>query len=175
MPPNVAQPRNSPKAASDGADVGPALEELTALLWGTFRALKQAGPPPAELREAALNGELAARHMPALLAVAGAGPLSVSELAQRLGLSLSATSAIVGRLSRAGFVMRAEDEKDRRRTIVAMEEDYRQAIVTWREQTLAPLRGTLERLAPSARRAFLEGWRILNEEARLAAGGADGE
>ncbi len=141
------------------------LDELSSLLWETFRGLKQSSPPPQELRDAAARGSLGPRHMPALLAVAAAGPLSVSELARRLGLGLSTTSAIVGQLSRAGLLERAEDDADRRRTIVRLHDDYREVIGTWAEQALAPLRGTLERLPPRSRAHFMEGWRVLHEEA----------
>ena len=145
------------------------LDELSSLLWETFRGLKQSSPPPQELRDAATRGSLGPRHMPALLAVAAAGPLSVSELAQRLGLGLSTTSAIVGQLSRCDLLERAEDDADRRRTIVRLHDDYLDVIGTWAEQALAPLRGTLERLSPQARAQFIEGWRILNEEATRTA------
>jgi DNA-binding MarR family transcriptional regulator len=107
--------------------------------------------------------------MPALRAVATAGPMSVSELARRLGLGLSTTSAIVGQLSRAGLIERAEDDADRRRTIVRLDEKYGEAIGTWAVQSLTPLRDTLERLPPQARAQFMEGWRILHEEATQGA------
>jgi DNA-binding MarR family transcriptional regulator len=103
--------------------------------------------------------------MPALIAIATVEPLSVTELATRLGLGLSTTSAIVGDLSRAGLVERAEDETDRRRTMVRLPESHREAIGTWVVRARAPLRSTLERLSPGARRSFMEGWRILHEEA----------
>jgi DNA-binding MarR family transcriptional regulator len=141
------------------------LDELSALIWETLRGLKQASPPPHEIREAALRGSLGPRHMPALLAVATAGPLSVSDLARRLGLGLSTASATVGELSRAGLVERSEDEHDRRRTIVRLPEGHREVIAGWAQQALAPLRGTLERLSPRARAQFMQGWRILHEEA----------
>ncbi len=150
-------------------DPGPTVEEsldvLSSLIWETFRGLKHSSPPPQELRDAATRASLGPRHMPALLAVAAAGPLSVSELARRLGLGLSSTSAIVGQLSRAGLLERAEDETDRRRTIVRVPDEYRDVIGSWAERALAPLRGTLELLAPDARAHFLEGWRILHKQA----------
>src|SRR5271163_5011896 len=114
---------------------GPTIEEdvdeLSSLLWETFRGLKQSSPPPQELRDAATRGSLGPRHMPALLAVAAAGPLSVSELARRLGLGLSTTSAIVGQLNRAGLLERAEDDTDRRRTIVRLHSAYNGVIGEW--------------------------------------------
>jgi DNA-binding MarR family transcriptional regulator len=158
------------------ASIDENLDELFSLLWETFRGLKQSSPAPAQLREAATREQLGPRHMPALLAVAAAGPLSVSELARRLGLGLSTTSAIVGQLSRAGLLERAEDEADRRRTIVRLNDEDREIIGAWAEQALAPLRGTLERLSPQARAHFMEGWRILHEEAtRTAPAGDDCE
>jgi DNA-binding MarR family transcriptional regulator len=141
------------------------LDELSSLLGETVRALKHSYPPPQQLREAVERGSLGPRHLPALLVLARAEPLSVSELANRLGLELSSTSSIVGGLSRAGLLRRAEDDADRRRTIVSLHDDYRPLIVAWAEQALSPLRSTLERLTPSARESFLEGWRILHEEA----------
>jgi DNA-binding MarR family transcriptional regulator len=145
------------------------LDELSSLLWQTFRGLKYASPPPPELRDAATRGSLGPRHMPALIAVAEAGPLSVSELARRLGLGLSTTSTIVGQLNRAGLLERAEDNADRRRTIVRLHDAYQDVIGSWARQALAPLRTTLQRLPPPARAHFLQGWRILHEEATRTA------
>jgi DNA-binding MarR family transcriptional regulator len=168
MPSTAAQTDRGPTIEED-------LDELSSLLWETFRGLKQSSPPPQELRDAATRGSLGPRHMPALLAVAAAGPLSVSELARRLGLGLSTTSAIVGQLSRAGLLERAEDEADRRRTIVRLHDDYRDVIGKWAERALAPLRATLERLPARARAQFIEGWRILHEEATRTAPADDDE
>jgi DNA-binding MarR family transcriptional regulator len=97
----------------------------------------------------------------------------VSELARRLGLGLSTTSAIVGQLSRAGLLERAEDEADRRRTIVRLNDKDREVIGAWAERAIAPLRGTLERLSPAARAQFMDGWRILHEEATRTAPSSD--
>jgi DNA-binding MarR family transcriptional regulator len=153
------------RAGEHDPAVQESLDELSSLLGDTVRGLKHSSPPPRPLREAVERGSLGPRHLPALLAVARSEPLSVSELATRLGLELSSTSAIVGQLSRAGLLERAEDDADRRRTIVSLTADYRQVVAAWAEQALSPLRNTLERLTPAAREGFLEGWRILHEEA----------
>ena len=145
--------------------------EFASLLSSTLRDLKSAGPPPLEIREAIERSALAKRHMPALLAVAAAGPISVSDLARRLGLLLSSTSTIVGQLSRAGLLDRAEDEGDRRRTIVRLHEDYRDAMEAWLKIAVGPVQNALERLSPQARAHFMEGWRILQEEAALRRSG----
>jgi DNA-binding MarR family transcriptional regulator len=155
-------------------DVERQLSELTALLPVTLHDLKNAVPAPMPMRDAMERASLGKRHASALLTVAGAEPIGVSELAKRLGLLLSSTSTIVGELSRAGLVQRSEDEQDRRRTIVRVHEDYRDAMGGWIEGALAPIRNTLERLSPAARAHFMEGWRILGEEA-AARGSREGE
>ena len=64
------------------------VDELFSLLWETLAGLKRASPPPEELREVGRRASLTARHMPAVLAVAAGGPLSVSELARRLEVQM---------------------------------------------------------------------------------------
>ena len=141
--------------------------EFMSLLTATLRDLKSAGPMPLEISDAFECAALGKRHMPALLAVASDGPISVTDLANRLGLVLSSTSTMVGELSRAGLLERAEDDNDRRRTIVRLHEDHREAIEAWLETALAPVRNALQRLSPRARAQFMQGWRILHEEAAL--------
>src|SRR6267154_1984340 len=143
------------------------LIELTSLVPVTLHDLKNAVPAPMPMRDAMERSSLGKRHASALLAVAAAEPIGVSELAKRLGLLLSSTSTIVGELSRAGLLERAEDEQDRRRTIVRVHEDYRDAMEGWLVVAIAPFRHTLERLSAPARAHFMEGWRILHEEAAL--------
>jgi DNA-binding MarR family transcriptional regulator len=147
------------------------IAELTSLMPITLHDLRSSVPAPMPMRDAMERTSLGKRHATALLAVAAVEPVGVSELAKRLGLLLSSTSTIVGELSRAGLLERSEDDQDRRRTIVRVHEDYRDAMEGWIEVALAPVRHTLERLSPPARAHFMEGWRILQEEAAL--GGSD--
>jgi DNA-binding MarR family transcriptional regulator len=149
------------------------LVELTSLVPVTLHDLRGAVPAPMPMRDAMERSSLGKRHATALLAVAAAEPVGVSELAKRLGLLLSSTSTIVGELSRAGMLERAEDDADRRRTIVRVHEDYRDAMEGWLAVALAPFRTALERLSPEARAHFMEGWRILQEEAALRGSGED--
>jgi DNA-binding MarR family transcriptional regulator len=158
--------KTNPKINS-APSVADDLVELTALLPVTLHDLRSAVPAPMPMRDAMERASLGKRHASALLAVAAAEPISVSELAKRLGLLLSSTSTIVGELSRAGLLERAEDDRDRRRTIVRVHEDYREAMAGWLQVALAPIRHTLERLSPQVRAHFMEGWRILHEEAAL--------
>src|SRR5690348_17850934 len=54
----------------------------------------------------------------ALNALELAGPLTTGVLAERIGLSQSATTRLVDRLERAGWVSRGPDPADRRRVVV---------------------------------------------------------
>ena len=168
-PPASAVPATSSDPAANAAGD---LAELAVLLGETLACLKRSGPPPTDIRGAFERYSLGPRHFPALIAVMLSGPLSVSELARRLGHTLPTTSTIVGQLSRAGLLDRAEDENDRRRTIVRVHDEHAEQITAWAQQTLAPLRITLARLAPQAREHFMAGWRILHEEATRASAGA---
>jgi DNA-binding MarR family transcriptional regulator len=146
------------------------LRTLAGHMRPVFAALKRGGPTPAVFEEAFERASLGMRHIPVLMTVAlegelSDGELSVSDLAHKLELSLSATSLMVGELSRAGLLERAEDEHDRRRTIVRVAEPYSEGVESWLQERLEPMRRTLERLSPRARAHFLEGWRILHEEA----------
>jgi DNA-binding MarR family transcriptional regulator len=141
------------------------LRTLAGHMRPVFAALKRGGPMPAPFEEAFEQASLGMRHVPVLMTVTLEGELSVSDLAHKLELSLSATSLMVGELSRAGLLERAEDENDRRRTIVRIAEQYRDGVDAWLQERLDPMRRTLERLSPRARANFLEGWRILHDEA----------
>jgi DNA-binding MarR family transcriptional regulator len=146
------------------------LRTLAGHMRPVFAALKRGGPMPAQFEEAFERASLGMRHVPVLMTVMLEGQLSVSDLAHKLELSLSATSLMVGELSRAGLLERAEDEVDRRRTNVRVSEEYREGVDAWLHDRLEPMRRTLERLSPRARANFLEGWRILHEEsARIPA------
>jgi hypothetical protein len=120
------------------------LRTLAGHMRPVFAALKRGGPMPKSFQEEFERSALGMRHVPEL--------------------SLSATSLMVGELSRAGLLERAEDEHDRRRTIVRIPDEYRDSVDAWLQVRLDPLRRTLERLSPRARENFLEGWRILEEE-----------
>jgi DNA-binding MarR family transcriptional regulator len=156
----TGKPRRKEKPDLDESAV-----ELASLLAAVFHAGKKRGGEPApELREAAERENLGPRHAPVLFVVALSEGLSVSELAQRVGLSVPTTSLLVGELSRAGLVARAEDERDRRRTLVTIPDELRDSVRNWILQVVEPMRRTLERLSPRAREDFLGAVRILAEE-----------
>jgi len=142
--------------------------ELLSLLSGVLIGLKRrpsgAEPKDDELREAFEKSELGERHVGPLISLVLSGPASVSELAERIGLAPATTSLLVGELSRAGFVQRREDEADRRRTIVSIDESIEDVVRPSLEQTLAPLGRGLDRMSVAQKAHFMDGLRILNEE-----------
>jgi len=151
------------------------MRELMRRMRPVLEGLKRGPPPPAVFEEAFKRGSLGPRHAPVLIVVALEGEPSVSDVAERLGLSLSTTSLLVGELNRAGLLDRTEDENDRRRTLVRMNDRYDADARAWLEERLGPFRRTLERLSPAARANFLDGWRILEEETARTAPGAAAE
>lgn len=151
------------------------MRELMLRMRPVLAALKRGAPPPAVFEEAFKRGSLGPRHAPVLIAVALEGELSVSDIAERLGLSLSTTSLLVGELNRAGLLDRTEDENDRRRTLVRLNERYNADALAWLRERLDPFRRTLARLTPPARANFLDGWRILEEETARIAPDADAD
>jgi DNA-binding MarR family transcriptional regulator len=144
--------------------------EIVQLLAQVIACSKRSGvQPPPDLVAAAERGDLGPRHAAPLLALSFEDALSVSELAERLGLSLPATSQLVGELSRAALLERSEDPRDRRVTLVRLPEEHREAVQLLVDRQAEPVRRTLERLAPRARADFLEAMRILAEESARAA------
>jgi DNA-binding MarR family transcriptional regulator len=102
------------------------------------------------------------------------GPASVSELAERIGLTPATTSLLVGELSRTGFVQRQEDEADRRRTIVSVDKSIEDVVRPSLGETLEPLDRALARMSAVQRTHFMDGLRILNEEIGRSEGNGQG-
>jgi DNA-binding MarR family transcriptional regulator len=143
------------------------VRELIGLFAGIIKGFKEdrEEEKPAELQRAFDEGSLGERHFPPLIVLSLEGPMSVSELADRVGLTVATTSLLVGELSKAGLVDRREDERDRRRTIVSLTEEIRKIAEPRIQEHLQPFKRTLERLSPAARAHFMEGVRVLNDEA----------
>jgi DNA-binding MarR family transcriptional regulator len=104
---------------------------------------RRAGDIPAALREA---GQLGQRHVGMLIMLAIGGPLSVSELAQRSGMTVAHASLVVGELAKAGLVTREHDERDRRRILVSLSEVARPAVAEMRRRNAEPVIAFLREL-----------------------------
>jgi DNA-binding MarR family transcriptional regulator len=101
-----------------------------------FALQRRRGELPLALRQA---GRLGDRHISALVSLAVAGPATVSELAERMDMTLAHASLVVGELAEAGLVDRDHDERDRRRIIVSLSERAKPAVAEMRDRHGAAL------------------------------------
>src|SRR5438132_14170304 len=108
---------------------------------------------------------LGPRHVAALEQLRD-GPVTVSELASRLGLTLPTVSGVLADLDRAGLVERHADPADRRRTIVEIPEAKSAVIGQWLDGAAGPLARVLNKLSPSEQEAFLKAMDMLETELR---------
>ena len=106
----------------------------------------------------------APRHVSTLLQIGQDGPIGMSELAERMNVSLATMSQVVTDLEDWGVVERQSDPADRRRTLVSVTPEHRPAIRTIFEQRLRPLDRALRRLEPDERIALIRGLTVLSEE-----------
>jgi DNA-binding MarR family transcriptional regulator len=108
---------------------------------------------------------LSPRHVAALEQIRG-GPITVGELAARLGLTLPTVSGVLADLDRAGLVERSPDPADRRRTIVQIIPGKATVIGEWLDGAAMPLARVLDKLSPSEQQAFVKAMDLLETELR---------
>jgi DNA-binding MarR family transcriptional regulator len=100
----------------------------------------------------ALRGmDLAPRHLALLAYLQYDGPLTVSELADRLEVAPTTVSLMVGDLSRGGILTRQEDDTDRRRRIVAIAPAYAVPVTEWLSGSATAWTEVLAALTPTQR------------------------
>jgi DNA-binding MarR family transcriptional regulator len=121
-----------------------------------MRRWQDGAAPPA-------TAPLSPRHV-AVLEQLLDGPVTVSELAARLGLTLTTVSGVLADLDRAGFIERHPDPADRRRTIVAVIPAQAVLVREWLDGAARPLARVLDKLSPSEREAFLKAMDLLETE-----------
>jgi DNA-binding MarR family transcriptional regulator len=110
-----------------------------------------------------VTAPLSPRHIAALEQVRE-GPVTVGELASRLGLTLPTVSGVLAELDRAGFIERHPDPADRRRTIVQVNPAQAALIGEWLDGAAKPLARVLDKLSPSEQEAFLKAMDLLESE-----------
>jgi DNA-binding MarR family transcriptional regulator len=108
---------------------------------------------------------LSPRHVAALEQIRG-GPVTVGELASRLGLTLPTVSGVLADLDRAGLVQRRPDPADRRRTIVQVIPGQATLIGEWLDGAARPLARVLDKLTPGEQETFLKAMELLETELR---------
>lgn len=128
------------------ARLGPLIPQL-ALAWERNRR-----EPPEVLRAAGAEG---GRHIGTLVSLFLGGPGTVSELAQRLGMSVAHASLVIGELAKAGLVERGQDSADRRRVVVSLSARAEPAIVEMRKRHAQPLEQLLAELGEEEADVFI--------------------
>jgi DNA-binding MarR family transcriptional regulator len=108
---------------------------------------------------------LGPRHVAALEQIRD-GPVTVGELATRLGLTLPTVSGVLADLDRAGLIERRSDPADRRRTIVQIIPSQSTLIAGWLDGAARPLARVLDKLSPDEQDAFLKAMDLLEIELR---------
>src|SRR4051794_24020838 len=113
---------------------------------------------------ASLQGiPFAPRHFSTLLQIAQDAPVGMSELAERMHVSLATMSQVVTDLDEWGLVERSTDPADRRRSLVSVAPAHRPTIRAIFDQRLRPLDRALRRLEPDERNALVRGLLVLAE------------
>jgi DNA-binding MarR family transcriptional regulator len=123
-----------------------------------MRRWQDGAAPPA-------TAPLGPRHVAALEQLLD-GPITVGELASRLGLTLPTVSGVLADLDRGGFIERHADPADRRRTIVAVIPARAALVAEWLDGAARPLARVLDKLSPGEQEAFLKAMDLLETELR---------
>ena len=76
------------------------------------------------------------------------GPMPAGELATRLGLSTSATTRLIDRMERSGYVRRIRDAEDRRRVLVEHTKARPERLEDILQTVSGPVAATLQALTP---------------------------
>jgi DNA-binding MarR family transcriptional regulator len=160
-PPGRKPGRTSGRTSAASAEA----TELFLALGAVVKRLRRNPLPDNEGLSAAMLGKSPApRHIAALVQVATDGPIGMSELAERLSVSLATVSQVVTDLADWGLVERSTDPTDRRRTFVTVAPAHQITIRALLESRLRPLERALRRLEADERAAFLRGLTVLAEE-----------
>lgn len=149
----------------------PAPEEdlAVAVLLGLVEAIRALRTHPVgqpTLRTTLTDHQLAGRHVVALLHVALRGPLTVTDLADGLGVARTTASLLVAELADAGLVDRSPDQRDRRRTVVTVAAGHRSDVDRVVAARLQPLRRTIDRLGADTMTTVATALAVLADELR---------
>ncbi|MEV0616725.1 MarR family winged helix-turn-helix transcriptional regulator [Nonomuraea sp. NPDC050404] len=136
---------------TDGPTVDQGVREMMLLMPRLVGRAKRI-PVPEQLRDFALTP----RHLSLLAFLLLDGPATVKALAGKLEIASTTVSLMVGDLNRKGILTRAEDEQDRRRTIVGIADTHREAIEGWLAGGAEAWRVALAPLAPAERQLVID-------------------
>lgn len=109
--------------------------------------------------------DLTMAQLKTLLTLANAGPRTIGQVADVLGIGLPTASHLVDRLVQAGLAERTEDPADRRRTLARATAAGEELTRSLQQGGAEQLRNWLGRLDPADLDALLRGLRALVEVA----------
>lgn len=138
--------------------------ELYFALGAVVKRLRRNQQPGEALGAALAGANPAPRHVFALLQVASEDRLGMSELADRLHISLATASQVVSDLADWGLIERSTDDVDRRRTYVTVAPEHQATIRALLDSRLRPLERALRRLEPDERAVLVRGLTVLANE-----------
>ncbi len=121
-------------------------------------------PIPDKLRDFALTP----RHLSLLALLLYDGPATVKELPAGLQVASTTVSLMVGDLNHQGILQRREDERDRRRTIVSIDDEHRAAIESWLAAGPDAWRTAFEPLTPAERALVINALLTFERETKTA-------
>ena len=138
------------KEAPTGLSTDATIRQLMLLMPRLVARAKRLAVPPA-----LQSLDLAPRHLSLLSYLLFDGPLTVSDIAERLQVAPTTVSLLVSEMADKGVLTRREDEADRRRHIVGIASEHRAAIEQWLAPGARAWRRALEPLTPDERVMFI--------------------
>lgn len=101
-------------------------------------------------------------QMKVLMLLNNHGTLKVSDIAEKMGASLSNTTGLLDRLEKSEFVKRSHSEEDRRSVVVQLTENAKKIFRGLYEKGHLKLKRSLETAVPEEKQAVSEGLSILS-------------
>ncbi|PRR87895.1 MarR family transcriptional regulator [Bacillus atrophaeus] len=100
-------------------------------------------------------------QMKVLMLLNNHGTLKVSDIAEKMGASLSNTTGLLDRLEKSGFIKRSHSETDRRSVVIQLTEDAKSIFRGLYEKGHTKLKRSLEKLTADEKAAVTQGLCIL--------------
>ena len=137
------------RVAADHENLDRQAKELDAC-FDAFRRVMMKSPPPAS------DVELSAQDWKALPTLGDHGRMTMTDLAEALGVPLSTATRLVERLIQKGLVTRSRIEDDRRVVRVELSAEGKEMQKTFLGKRLEMSRSMLTPLTPGEREIFIE-------------------
>ncbi len=122
----------------------------------------------ADVAPIVLELDLSMAQLKILFILATENPISIGQVAEKLGIGFPTASYQVDKVVQAGLVRRAEDASDRRRTLAFLTPTGEELVQRLGRGRKERLREWLDRLAPAERASLLVGLKAMARAANLA-------